>query len=100
MENFFHAVNSVCPTASRMRSACVAPATSVISPVTRPSCITRIRSLMPSTSGSSELIIRMAMSDRILVMNEGRVTGEITDVAQATQEDIMNLATSRETLAA
>ena len=40
------------------------------------------------------------MSDRILVMNEGRVTGEITDVAQATQKDIMNLATSRETLAA
>ncbi len=49
---------------------------------------------------SSELPEVLGMSDRILVMNEGRVTGEITDVAQATQEDIMNLATSRETLAA
>ncbi len=49
---------------------------------------------------SSELPEVLGMSDRILVMNEGRVTGEITDVAQATQEDIMNLASSRETLAA
>ena len=49
---------------------------------------------------SSELPEVLGMSDRILVMNEGRVTGEITDVAQATQKDIMNLATSRETLAA
>ena len=49
---------------------------------------------------SSEMEEVLGMSDRILVMNEGRVTGEITDVAQATQEDIMNLATSRETLAA
>ena len=31
-------------------------------------------------------------ADRILVMHEGRVTGEITDVAGATQERIMDLA--------
>ena len=40
------------------------------------------------------------MSDRILVMNEGRITGEITDIANATQEDVMNLATKREAVAA
>jgi ABC-type sugar transport system ATPase subunit len=34
----------------------------------------------------------MGMSDRILVMHEGRITGEITDVANATQEQVMNLA--------
>jgi ABC-type sugar transport system ATPase subunit len=41
---------------------------------------------------SSELLEVLGMSDRILVMHEGRVTGEITDVAGATQEDIMELA--------
>jgi len=41
---------------------------------------------------SSELPEILGMSDRILVMHEGRVTGEITDVAQATQEQIMQLA--------
>ena len=40
------------------------------------------------------------MSDRILVMNEGRLTGEITEVPRASQEDIMKLATQREPLAA
>ncbi len=41
---------------------------------------------------SSELPEILGMSDRILVMNEGRITGELTDVPNATQEDIMRLA--------
>ncbi|MDP7009918.1 MAG: sugar ABC transporter ATP-binding protein [Verrucomicrobiota bacterium] len=41
---------------------------------------------------SSELPEVLGMSDRILVMHEGRVTGEITDVTNATQMDIMQLA--------
>ena len=41
---------------------------------------------------SSELPEILGMSDRILVMNEGCITGEITDVPNATQEDIMRLA--------
>ena len=49
---------------------------------------------------SSELPEILGMSDRVLVMNEGHITGEITDIANATQEDIMKLATKRETLAA
>jgi len=32
------------------------------------------------------------MADRIIVMHEGRVTGEIRDVRSATQEQIMELA--------
>ncbi|MDG1896430.1 MAG: sugar ABC transporter ATP-binding protein [Fuerstiella sp.] len=41
---------------------------------------------------SSELPEVLGMSDRILVMHEGRITGEICDVASATQEEIMQLA--------
>ncbi len=41
---------------------------------------------------SSELPEVLGMADRIIVMHEGRVTSEITDVESATQEDIMNLA--------
>jgi ABC-type sugar transport system ATPase subunit len=41
---------------------------------------------------SSELPEILGMSDRILVMHEGRITGEITDVARATQEQLMALA--------
>lgn len=41
---------------------------------------------------SSELPEVLGMSDRILVMHEGRVTGEIHDVKRATQEQIMQLA--------
>jgi ribose transport system ATP-binding protein len=41
---------------------------------------------------SSELPEVLGMSDRILVMHEGRVTGEITDVARATQEQLLGLA--------
>jgi ribose transport system ATP-binding protein len=48
---------------------------------------------------SSELPEILQMSDRILVMCEGRITGELT-AAQATQERIMQLATQRETLKA
>ncbi len=41
---------------------------------------------------SSELPEALGLSDRILVMHEGRITGEITDVKNATQEDVMHLA--------
>jgi ABC-type sugar transport system ATPase subunit len=41
---------------------------------------------------SSELPEVLGMSDRILVMHEGRITGEIADVAAATPEDVMELA--------
>ncbi|MSR32941.1 MAG: sugar ABC transporter ATP-binding protein [Gemmataceae bacterium] len=41
---------------------------------------------------SSELPEVLALADRILVMHEGRVTGEISDPAAATQERIMELA--------
>jgi len=44
---------------------------------------------------SSELTEVMGMADRILVMHEGRITGEITDVPAATQETVMKLAVSR-----
>jgi ribose transport system ATP-binding protein len=41
---------------------------------------------------SSELPEVLGMADRILVMHEGRITGEIADVRTATQEQIMELA--------
>ena len=41
---------------------------------------------------SSEMVEILRMSDRIVVMCEGRKTGEL-DIAEATQEKIMNLAT-------
>jgi len=41
---------------------------------------------------SSELPEVLGMSDRILVMHAGRIAGEITDIANATQADIMSLA--------
>ena len=41
---------------------------------------------------SSELPEVLAICDRILVMHEGRVKGEIMDVNIATQEQIMGLA--------
>jgi ribose transport system ATP-binding protein len=41
---------------------------------------------------SSELSEVLGMADRIIVMHEGRVTGEIQDVRNATQEQIMELA--------
>ena len=41
---------------------------------------------------SSELPEILGMSDRILVMHEGRVTGTIDDVAGATQQQIMELS--------
>lgn len=41
---------------------------------------------------SSELPEVLGMADRIIVMHEGRITGEIEDVASASQEDIMSLA--------
>ncbi len=41
---------------------------------------------------SSELPEVLGMADRIIVMHDGRVCGEISDVEHATQEDIMRLA--------
>ena len=41
---------------------------------------------------SSELPEVLGMADRIIVMHEGRVTGEIADARAATQEAIMDLA--------
>lgn len=48
---------------------------------------------------SSELPEILRMSDRIVVMCEGRITGELL-AREATQERIMQLATQRETLKA
>jgi ribose transport system ATP-binding protein len=48
---------------------------------------------------SSELPEILRMSDRVVVMCEGRITGELSAV-EATQERIMQLATQRETLKA
>lgn len=41
---------------------------------------------------SSELPEVLGMADRILVLHEGRVTGEIRDVRSTTQEEILRLA--------
>jgi ABC-type sugar transport system ATPase subunit len=41
---------------------------------------------------SSELPEVLGISDRILVMHEGRITGEISDLSTATQEQILQLA--------
>jgi len=41
---------------------------------------------------SSELPEILGLSDRIIVMHEGRIKTEITDVANATQEDILSVA--------
>lgn len=43
---------------------------------------------------SSELPEVLGMADRILVMHDGRISGEIPDVAQATQTRILELAVS------
>jgi ABC-type sugar transport system ATPase subunit len=41
---------------------------------------------------SSELSEILGLSDRIIVMHEGRIKGEITDVENTTQEDILSMA--------
>ena len=46
---------------------------------------------------SSELTEVLRMSDRIVVMCEGRITGEL-DIKEANQERIMQFATKRETM--
>ena len=43
---------------------------------------------------SSELPEVLGMADRILAMHAGRITGEIRDVARASQEDVMKLVVS------
>ncbi|CAM2157845.1 ribose ABC transporter ATP binding subunit [Pararobbsia alpina] len=48
---------------------------------------------------SSELPEILRMSDRVIVMCEGRITGELA-ASEATQERIMHLATQRESLKA
>jgi ribose transport system ATP-binding protein len=48
---------------------------------------------------SSELPEILRMSHRILVMCEGRITGELA-AGEATQERIMTFATQRESVAA
>lgn len=44
---------------------------------------------------SSELPEVLGMADRILVMYEGAINGEIRDVSQATQQDVLQMAVSR-----
>lgn len=44
---------------------------------------------------SSELVEIQRLSDRVIVMCEGKITGEL-DIADATQEEIMKYATMRE----
>ena len=41
---------------------------------------------------SSELPEVLGMSDRILVMREGQIAGEVDDVPNATQEQLLTLA--------
>lgn len=41
---------------------------------------------------SSELPEILGLSDRILVLRRGRITGEISNVADATQQEVLNLA--------
>ena len=41
---------------------------------------------------SSEMPEVLGMADRILVMHDGRITGEVTEARQATQEQLMQLA--------
>jgi len=41
---------------------------------------------------SSELPEILGMSDRVIVMHEGKIKGEITDVANTSQEDILSMA--------
>lgn len=41
---------------------------------------------------SSELPEVLGMADRIIVMHEGRITGEITDTSKSSQEEIMHYA--------
>jgi ABC-type sugar transport system ATPase subunit len=49
---------------------------------------------------SSELPEVLGMSDRILVMHDGEIAGEITDVENATQEEIMRMAVGETSLQA
>jgi ribose transport system ATP-binding protein len=46
---------------------------------------------------SSELPEILRMSHRVMIMCEGRITGELA-AGEATQEKIMHLATQRESL--
>ena len=48
---------------------------------------------------SSELPEILGMSDRVLVMNEGHITGEISNPREATQQDVMILATKSKSMA-
>ena len=41
---------------------------------------------------SSELPEILGMSDRVIVMHEGEIKGEVVDVANTRQEDILSMA--------
>jgi methyl-galactoside transport system ATP-binding protein/inositol transport system ATP-binding protein len=45
---------------------------------------------------SSELPEILGMSDRIIVLNEGRLTGVLENTKNLTQEEVMQYATKRE----
>ena len=49
---------------------------------------------------SSELPEIMGMSDRIMIMHEGKVTGIIENTKDLTQEEIMSYATGQKTKSA
>src|SRR5262249_51053024 len=59
-QSTYDSLGHASPIASFRICSCVAPSTSVISPLMRPACITRMRSAMPRTSGNSELIKTIA----------------------------------------
>jgi len=48
---------------------------------------------------SSELPEVIGMSDRIIVMKEGRIQGEVNDAQQASQEEVLELALGEQVLA-
>ena len=58
-----------------------------------------LANLRPPDSALALMQEILRMSDRIVVMGEGRITGELS-AAEASQERIMQLATQRESMAA
>ena len=79
-----------CSSTSRRAASTSAPKRDLQAAATRSPTRARRSSMI-----SSELPEILRMSDRIVVMCEGRITGELA-AAEATQEAIMQLATQRE----